>query len=341
MKPYKLPSGKWRFQPRRVLPDGTHERISVTFDSYADRRKWESYCRKWQAEATLAPVERMTVAEAIAVHIGKKEASGKSPSTIRAYRAMERTAYAPVGRLRVDRITADDMQELVDTWIADAASPKTIKNRYMLILAAVRDLREFSPRVDLPAIHDPGIYAPTGEEVAALIRAATGTELEVPILLAAFGPMRRGEICALDASDVDGQIVHVRRALARADGGKWVTKSPKTAAGERSILYPPDVAARLPREGRVCPMSPDELTREVSALVDSLGLPHFTIHGLRHFAASYCHGLGIPDAVIARRAGWSKIHTMKAHYLHVLPPQEAKANEQINDAFGKVLHLAM
>ena len=37
--------------------------------------------------------------------------------------------------------------------------------------------------------------------------------MEIPILLAAFGPIRRSEICALDSDHINGNIVHVEYAM--------------------------------------------------------------------------------------------------------------------------------
>lgn len=342
MKAQKLPSGHWRYQCRRTLKDGTSERLSVTFERWEDRRKAEAACREWQAEAKLIVKHGLTVAQAVAEYIAKKEAGGKSPATIRGYRAIERSALGQIGRIRVERLTEDDLQEVVDAWADDGLSPKTIRNRHGLILAAVCAIRRgFSPHVDLPSPVPPDIHAPSAGEVVELLRAVHGTRLEIPVLLAAFGPMRRGEICALDGADVEGRVVHVRHALARSDGGRWVLKQPKSAAGVRDITYPQEVINLLPRSGRVCPMSPDDLTRAMAEAVDSLGLEHFTLHGLRHFAASQCHAMGIPDAYTANRAGWSRVHVMRQHYTHVLPPEEARINEQINTVFANIIRAAV
>ena len=338
MKAQKLPSGSWRYQCRRTIADGTHQTLSVTFAKWSDRFAAADQCRRWQQEAKSVRKADVLVSDAIAAYIDRRARGGKSCATIRAYKSMERTAYAEISRIKIDRLTDDDCQSLIDSWINDGASPKTVKNRWSLLRSAVRSVRRsWDPYVELPSVRPPDIVTPSADEIVILLRAVSGTDLEIPVLLAAFGPMRRGEICALDASDIEGDIVHVRRALAREDGGGWEIKQPKSAAGIRDIRFPAAVIRKLPTGGRVCAMTPDDLTRRFAEAVAPLRVRHFTLHGLRHFAASQCHALGIPDAYTSQRAGWSKVATMRQHYLHILPPEQETANTKINDAFAAIL----
>ena len=47
-----------------------------------------------------------------------------------------------------------------------------------------------------------------------------------------------------------------------------------------------------------------------------LGLPHFSLHKLRHYFASSSHAMGIPDAVIMSMGGWKTEIVMKSVYRH-------------------------
>lgn len=73
--------------------------------------------------------------------------------------------------------------------------------------------------------------------------------MELPVLLAAFGPMRRSEICALEASDISRNIVHVNKNMVKDEAGGWIIKTPKSYAGDRYIDYPDFVA----ENGRASP----------------------------------------------------------------------------------------
>ena len=79
-----------------------------------------------------------------------------------------------------------------------------------LISAVLRQYRpDFALNTALPKKVRPAIYIPSDDDIRRLLEYVKGTEMELPILLAAFGPMRRGEICALNTKNIDGNIVHV------------------------------------------------------------------------------------------------------------------------------------
>lgn len=50
-----------------------------------------------------------------------------------------------------------------------------------------------------------------------------------------MGPMRLGEICALNISDIEGNVVHVSKNLVRTENNTWLIKSLKSYAGEIDI----------------------------------------------------------------------------------------------------------
>lgn len=62
----------------------------------------------------------------------------------------------------------------------------------------------------------------------------------MPVLLAAFTSLRRGELAALRRCDIDMQarIVRVVRQLAERRGVGFVFGPPKSDAGRRSVAIP-------------------------------------------------------------------------------------------------------
>jgi integrase len=57
---------------------------------------------------------------------------------------------------------------------------------------------------NLPAKKKPDLYTTPDEDIKKLLNHIEGKELETAVLLAAFGPLRRGEICALTSDDIKG-----------------------------------------------------------------------------------------------------------------------------------------
>ena len=325
-------SGMYRTQPSKVV-DGKKIRTSITA---ASKKEAMMAAELWRAETR--EYCELSIQQAIDAYIEMRRAVC-SPTTLRGYLSMAKTAYRPIGHIPVFSLKQADIQHLVAVWAAKGASPKTIKNRHGLLTATIQQFRpDMMIRTTLPIRTAPDLYIPSDKEIRAVLKAAKGTDLHLPILLAAFGPMRRGEISALDASDIDGATVHVRRAYALSPGREWVLKGPKTKAGDRYITYPDFVAELFPETGPVCKLMPDDITREFEKIFKRTDLHPFRFHDLRHFCASRLHALGIPDAFIQERGGWSS-DVFKSVYRHILTDTKTDINTQINDylerSFGK------
>ena len=101
---------------------------------------------------------------------------------------------------------------VVQEWInrlAGRLSPKTVSNVNGLLMAA---LAMFAPElrinVTLPRKIPAQLYTPSDSDIKALLAAIDDDELYLAVLLAAFGPLRRGELCALESSDVHDNYIN-------------------------------------------------------------------------------------------------------------------------------------
>jgi hypothetical protein len=61
-------------------------------------------------------------------------------------------------------------------------------------------------------------------------------------------------------SDIDGDFVHVSRAVVRDQSGAWVTKDPKTASSVRSVLLPHFVIERIREQGYITHLLPSQVS---------------------------------------------------------------------------------
>ena len=59
--------------------------------------------------------------------------------------------------------------------------------------------------------------------------------------------------------------------------------------------------------------------------VRKAGVPHFRLHALRHFFASYLHDKGYSDKQIQSLGGWSTDSVLKSIYQHAMDMDAAKA----------------
>jgi integrase len=153
-----------------------------------------------------------------------------------------------------------------------------------------------------------------------LIATARGSELYLPIIIAATTGMRRGEILALTWQDVDFEqgVIHVTQALAEVRGNV-IVKGPKSYAGVRDITMPKLLMEelRLHRgEGNVCAdVKPSTFSAQFSRWMKRVGL-NVTFHGLRHGHFSQLIERGVNPKKVQERAGHASFATTMNAYVH-------------------------
>ena len=337
-----LPSGSIRKQVNDYDENGKRFKRSFTGQSVEEvdmmiaAFKLERNCLK-KAREGQKPI-KMTLADACQLYIDSSEAV-LSPATVRGYtNIVKYLRESSLGSCQLSKVTNLDLQEWISSMSASGLSPKTVSNRWGLVESTLRRfMPEFRANVTLPRRRPSARYTPSDKDVRAVVSTIKDPDLLAAVMLYAFGPMRRSEICALTWDDIDGCRITVNKALVRDKAGKWVVKdSPKEVASFRVIDFPPQVIALLPRrEGRIIRSNPESLSSRFGALVDAMGLPHFSLHDLRHYSASVMHLIGVPDKYIMARGGWATDQVMKTVYQSVindeLPAQTARINGHFLD----------
>lgn len=333
MKAEKLPSGRWRVRVYLGIEDGKRKYRSVT-----GKTKQEAL-----REAALVdpnPTEDMTVEEAVLRYMRIKEPV-ISPSTLHGYQKIytARIKTHPIRLVKLSRLKAPVVQEWV-SWMAREVSPKTVRNNYGFMTAV---LTMFAPDLKLASVRLPQrkpaeIHMPTTEDVNAVL-AVSDPVLRVAILLGATATMRRGEICALTADDVDRVScrVTISKAMVRTKDGDYVIKSPKTVSSFRTILVNPELIALLPVSGRIVPMNTDDLTRAFEKAVKKAGVTPFRFHDLRHYSASMSISSAINAGALSvqGRGGWATDRVMKSVYTH--PVDSEQDEKKIIQFFSKAI----
>lgn len=179
------------------------------------------------------------------------------------------------------------------------------------------------------------LYIPTDSDVKNLMEYVQGNEIEVRILLAAFGPMRRGEICALKHEDISNNVVHVHRSLALDENRNWIEKAPKTASSDRYIDFPEFVIDKIgKRSGNITTLTPDSISHRFKHILTNVCISHFRFHDLRQYYASIQHAIGIPDVYIMQRGGRATNTVLKEVYRHTLADKVYGMNQKANDHFS-------
>ena len=344
-KAVKLKSGSWRIRAfshyeRVEQEDGTTGKKGI-YESFTSddptnkgKRAVEAAAAEYYLKKNRERRGVITLREAMNKYIESK-ANVLSPNTVDEYKRLAKDAYPAIVGFQTRSLN----QEIIQIWTNEYSvgrSPKTVRNAHGF-LTAVLSIYEpgLALKTRLPAPIEPKLYIPYDEDVKTLLKLVEGTELEKVVLLAAFGTLRRSEMCALTDEDITGNRIEIRRAMIKSGKGWVVRESPKTSAGYRTVEYPSFVIERFAGiEGRLIDIpNPNALSNRFSKLMKKSGLPRFRLHDLRHYSASIMHALKIPDQYVVERGGWKTDYVMKRIYRHSLPDKQKEFTDITNNHF--------
>lgn len=307
------------------------------------RKEAERLAAQYEYDRAHTP-KSVTVRDAIEQYIAVKQ-SVLSSSTFDAYNAyLDSGKYDPIGA-----VTVTDLDKMtVQQWVSELAKqykPKYVKNIYALFSGAMRlvgvDTDAIAPT--LPQKDAPDVYVPSDAELKTLFEYLAKPDkydLRIACLLAAFGSMRRSEICALLPADFDGDSVRVSKGMVRNGSGGWIIQShAKNDTSNRIIMLPPQVVAQIDfTRPRIVDTNPDALTNRFRRAVQYAGMDKaFTLHSLRHYYASIAHALGIPDEYVMRMGGWKTDYVMKKFYRTTLSDMEQKQQNKLSTHFAGLI----
>lgn len=242
-----------------------------------------------------------------------------------------------LGRLPVDLIDREDIEKWVRAR-SKAVSAKTLRNEHGLLSTLLTHALErghipLNPAkgVRLPRVDRAELEILTDQEFLALHDAMHDRYKPLVWLLAATG-LRWGEATALAWRDIGEDQITVRQAWKHdAEGHKRILGQPKTQKGRRRIETTPAVIESLGKRGK----ADDHVftnTRGGPVVYHTFHKSHWkpacaaagldpapTIHGLRHFAASYMLAQGADIFEVSRALGHADIATTTGVYGHLVP----------------------
>lgn len=333
----KLASGSWRC----LVYDYTDENGKRHYKSFTcsdpspkGKRVAEKLAADYAEEKGKKTKESITFGAALDKYIADRQ-SVLSAATIREYKRTKRANLKEFENIKIDDITQEYIQEFINRLSKDK-SPKTVRNIHGIISAVIKLFRpEMALNTALPQKVPPKLYIPTDRDIQTLLSQIDDDDMMIAVLLAAFGPLRRSEICGLEDTDFNGNIAHVQRAVVLDENKQWVDKTTKSVAGNRFVPLPDFVIDRIRgRKGRIVHLKPNQISDRFIDIVARSGLQHFRFHDLRHYCASIQHALGIPDAYIMQRGGWGSDAVLKQVYRHALSDKSEQMNNIANEHFS-------
>jgi integrase len=292
-----------------------------------------------------------------------------SPTTVAAYRGyIDRSILPSLGNLQVGRLDAATL----DTFYARLRRQGG-KDGRPLAASSVRQIHAILSGALTRAVvwgwisHNPARLAsppsreqadtqpPAVEDAARLLRtaAAEDPQLGLFLRLAVVLGARRGELCALQWSEVDldqGEVL-IAGGIVRVPGESLLDKATKTHA-KRRVAIGTDTAELLrahrlaqAKDALACgttladnayvfshapdgstPINPDGMTHRFRRLARRLGV-RCRLHDLRHFMVTQLVAGAVDWRTVAGRAGHADGHMTLSTYAHFQQAQDRQAAE--------------
>ena len=182
-----------------------------------------------------------------------------------------------------------------------------------------------------------------------LCESVKNTQLELPVTLASYLGLRRGEVLGLRWRDIDFEknILRVNNTRTKA-GGNVIEKEPKTEKSKRVLVMPAQVVEVLLNEKTRqveirkkhqnyydndyiftkhdgTPFKPNYLSACFRKHIEKLGIEEIRFHDLRHSFASIANQAGIPITEISSAMGHSSPSVTYSVYTHEFTKEKKEA----------------
>jgi len=295
----------------------------------------------------------MTVEQAVYGYINAKS-DVLSPSTKRNYIRNIKNHYEPLMSRKIATLTNEDMQLFVGNLSkGKGLAKKTVENLYKQLRSSIRFYdKEIDFNITMPESSGKGRIknqktkeSPTNADVQKLIAMASPW-LKAVIALAAFGSLRRSEICALKYEDIEGNTICVHSHMVQDENNIWVWEDRnKEDASFRYVDLPSKVIELLgtgaPGEF-IIKHNPNTVSKMYNKLRKRACVSEYIrLHDMRHYYASVGAALHIPNTYLAEFGGWSKKSPiMETVYQGTIRPIKDGYKKELTKYFDQVINNA-
>jgi integrase len=354
----QLADGRWRLRVF-VGRDGSGRVRHVSRNFTGPKRQAQSALAKLVAEVEGGQVTKShhgSLGGLLDTWLADIEPS-RSALTMREHRrSVERDIKPEIGAVRLDKLTAKDLDRLYALWLGRGLSPASVRRHHSILAAALGRavkwgmiLANPADRATPPGLTRTTVSAPSVGDVQRLIAEAEKNDgvLAAAIALGSVTGARRGELCALRWSDVDWtkrtltiarsltvikRVIsegptktHQRRDIAVGDAlGAFLIQ--RRADQERyaemvgvPLVIDPYILSRSADGSAPC--LPDGLTAGYKRIASKLKIDSH-IHELRHFSATTAIGAGVDVRTVAGRLGHADPGVTLRVYAHALEARD-------------------
>lgn len=245
----------------------------------------------------------------------------------------------------------EGMKQVIRNTLAEAANLGIVKKNY------ARRLYITTKHPDVEKIK-----SMTVEDAQKLVRVCADIDIRKRLIITfmILTGVRKGEMCGLDWSDIDfeNKTVYIRRQYEAVSKKGLMLKEPKTESSIRQFEIP-DMLIDILKEYRDWydhkreemgelwqgednllvarngkRLHPTTIRNWLDDVLELAGLPHCSVHSLRHTNISILIASGVSPVTVAGRVGHAKVSTTTDIYADFLGSSDREASEKLNNFFG-------
>lgn len=370
---------------------------TITWEYMFREEKKTGFTSRTAAEEALrASVQRHAAAELIPVEVDplfpeyirywltEHAARRCAPKTMERYAELAEYLIRQLGETRLNDLSTAQIQRAIhrledcggrvtkDHPNGRPLAPKTVRHIATLLYTCLAEADRLGvlkirhpmadKRVKLPKLMKREPEVLDKEKLRALFERARNTRMYPFVVLASATGCRRGELLALQWSDINESTgeLSVSKSLEQTKAGGLRVKSTKSEKPRRFSV--PECALEVLSKHRAeqerdkelfgsdyqdsnlifCQpagayYSPDRMGARVVELMRKVGLQNVSLHSLRHSFASDLLSEGVPIAVVSERLGHADQNITLSIYSHSLPADTRAAAKVWNAAMADII----
>lgn len=363
--------GTWQLR-YEAPPDGTGRRRFLSETVKGNKKDAERFLRERLASIEnggYVARDRETVAQFMERWLETYVATNTTLRTQEGYRGnIDRYIVPAIGGITLQNLTGRHIQDIYAGMLKKGLSARTALHVHRVLREALGHAikwgvltRNVADAATPPRPESKQSDMWDAETINRFLETATASRFRDLYQLAVLTGMRRSELAGLKWESVDlvnGKL-SVVRTLLRISGHGLVEGVPKTARSRRSIaLWQGSIDVLHAIRGRQMenqltagdlwqqtgyvftqvdgtPVDPEAISKDFCEIVRQSGLPHLTLHGLRHAHATLALSAGINPKVVSERLGHSSIAVTMDIYSHVLPGMQEAAAQAVEELLIK------
>jgi integrase len=312
---------------------------------------------------------RQTLAEYLDRWLDTTARLSVSERTLEDYRTrLKRDVLPAIGAIRLDRLSLQDVQQVYSASSSRGHSPRTVRYTHAILKQALEKaviigllIRNPAQHAVLPKQQRAEMKVLSRQQVSRFLVVTETSQWHALWSILLLGGLRPSEALALRWSDLEGNRLHIVRALKKLQNDRYSIASPKTERSRRAVFLP-DAALRALREHRARqallvlsagpaferndlmfpnaqgrPMDLSKVRRLFKRALAEADLPQVRLYDCRHSHATLLLSVGENPKIVSERLGHTTVSMTLDTYSHVLPDMQQATAERIDEVLRAAL----